>query len=335
MISLQSIAELEAHSDRVWSVSWNPSGTLLASCGGDKTVRLWGKEGENWVCKYRLEDGHQRTVRSVGWSPCGKYLASASFDATTCIWENKDRDFECIATLEGHENEVKCVTWCSNGSLIATCSRDKSVWIWEVDEDAEFECESVLNAHSQDVKMVLWHPTKEIVASASYDNTIKMFKNDGDDWSCFSTLASHESTVWAISFDKTGERLASCSDDKTLKIWQEYLPGNTEGVATVGSDSAWKCVCTLSGQHPRTIYDVKWCSLTDYIATACVDNAIRLFKESDCNTDKNQPSFDLLHTQYQAHTQDVNGLCWNPKIPGLLASASDDSIVKIWQVVEK
>ncbi|XP_013920212.1 PREDICTED: lissencephaly-1 homolog [Thamnophis sirtalis] len=130
--SLTLLSRIQAHPDSCcWFLAWNPKGTLLASCGGDRSIRIWGKEGDGWVCKSILGEGHQRTIRKVAWSPCGNYLASASFDATTCIWKKNQADFECAATLEGHENEVKSVAWAPSGSLLATCSRDKSVWVWE------------------------------------------------------------------------------------------------------------------------------------------------------------------------------------------------------------
>ncbi|KAK6183306.1 hypothetical protein SNE40_010812 [Patella caerulea] len=333
MPRLEEVTTLDGHIDPVWCVSWSPSGSLLATCSGDKTIRIWGKEGEKWICKTVLTDGHTRTVRYVTWSPCGRYLASASFDATVVIWSRKEGEFESIATLEGHENEVKAVTWASSGSLIATCSRDKSVWIWEVTEDEEFECASVMSSHSQDVKHVIWHPNKEILASCSYDDTIKLYKEDNDDWTCFQTLASHDSTVWKICFDQSGSRLASCSDDKTVKIWQEYLPGNEEGVVTHGTNSVWKCVCTLSGYHERAVYDINWNHVTGHLVTACGDDSIRVFGE-DAESNKNEPKFSLMTVINHAHSQDVNSVSWNPKIPNLLASCSDDNQVKLWRYVE-
>lgn len=148
-----------------------------------------------------------------------------------------------------------------------------------------------------------------------------------------STLESHTSTVWSLSFDSTGDRLVTCSDDKTLKIWQQYEPGNDRGIVTPEDEPVWKCVCTLSGYHTRTIYDVDWCKKTGLIVSACGDDIIRIFRE-DSDSDKHQPTFNLVCSMDNAHTQDVNCSQWNPSITGVIASASDDGSIKIWQYTD-
>nr|XP_002121169.1 probable cytosolic iron-sulfur protein assembly protein CIAO1 homolog [Ciona intestinalis] len=330
--TLDCVASLNDHGDRVWDVKWNPKGTLLATCGTDKTIRIWGKEGDKWVCKSILQDGHQRTIRKVGWSPCGNKLASASFDATICIWDKSSGQFESAATLEGHENEVKAVAWSQSGEYLATCSRDKSVWIWSVDdEEDDFECAGVLTVHTQDVKDIAWHPFEPIVASASYDDTIKLFKEDDGEWLSFATLSGHSSTVWSVSWSKDGRRLVSGSDDKTIKVWQKYEPGNMEGIATKGETPTWKCVCTLSGYFNQPIYCVTWCHQTDMIAACSGDNSIIVFREDESSGDSD-PIFSVVASTQQAHDQDVNAVSWNPTTPGLLASCSDDSCIKLWKI---
>eukprot|EP00271_Cylindrocystis_brebissonii_P018302 TRINITY_DN5118_c0_g1_i1.p1 TRINITY_DN5118_c0_g1~~TRINITY_DN5118_c0_g1_i1.p1 ORF type:complete len:380 (-),score=42.14 TRINITY_DN5118_c0_g1_i1:558-1697(-) len=346
-LAISEVQTLTGHTDRVWSVAWSPTGNSLASCGGDKTVRIWAKDGgfaseAKWICKAILEDNHNKTIRTCDWSPCGKYLATASFDMTVGIWEKVGDVFEFVASLEGHESEVKCARWSPSGTLLASCGRDKMVWVWEaVPPGNEFECVAVLSGHSQDVKSCVWHPSGAFLVSTSYDDSIKVWGEDadGDDWQAVQTLGppmGHSSTVWAAAFNRTGDRMVSCSGDLTLRVWDTSgQPGSSSSSSGETSQSSrWKHLCTISGYHERTIYTVDWSSCNDLIVTGDGSDCLRIFasaepeRESGCEG----PSFVQLIAKEKAHATDINCVKWHPKDPRLMASACDDGSLKIWKL---
>jgi WD40 repeat protein len=66
---LEQLASLNGHTeDRIWHASWSRSGTYLATCGEDRTIRIWSSTTKNWTndsitCIAVLENGQSRTLR--------------------------------------------------------------------------------------------------------------------------------------------------------------------------------------------------------------------------------------------------------------------------------
>ncbi|KAF8634809.1 hypothetical protein AX17_004062 [Amanita inopinata Kibby_2008] len=355
--SIRLVAELPAHEDRAWHVSWNPSKPLLASCSADKNVRLYSyarSEGQGEGggtakdIKFSLYNviptGHTKTVRAVAWSPSGETLATGSFDSNIGIWEQeveegngdesgdgtKKGEWECASLLEGHETECKSVGYSCDGNLLASCSRDKTVWIWEVLPDSEFECVSVLMEHTQDVKCVAWHPTEEILASASYDDTIKLYIDDpSDDWYCFSTLTGHSSTVWSLAWSPMQSYLASGSDDRTIRIWKRV------------GEHKWESVLVL-GEHERSVYSISWGQgkgqasegeeYLGWLASAGGDGVIRVWEMAEKDGELQARRIAELKGAHDVH--DLNAVSFSPRdgLQSLIATAGDDGGVRVWEI---
>lgn len=175
-------------------------------------------------------------------------------------------------------------------------------------------------------------------------------------------------TASVASVEKEQEKAASKNKDSDSD--SDSDDGDV-GMST-GNRFHWVKKCVLKDDHERTIFSVDWSPVNDMIASAGADNIICVYDDCSNNhgnnddttdhkdSDKNvasssSSSSSLSSTQYalssktqQAHSADVNCVRWNPKpsimttrsgdsvsftTGNLLASASDDGVVKIWRYV--
>jgi WD40 repeat protein len=75
----KELATLNGHDDRVHSVTFSPDGTLLATAGDDKAVRLWDAATAKEIAPpYR----HRAGVWAVAFSHDGRRLAAGCWSPT-------------------------------------------------------------------------------------------------------------------------------------------------------------------------------------------------------------------------------------------------------------
>lgn len=131
-------------------------------------------------------------------------------------------------------------------------------------------------------------------------------------------LAGHDGPVFSIDYDPQGDILASGSMDKTILLWQ----------AAPATGSSENLPYTNIGQitgHKGAITRVVWSRETHGIYSSSSDSTVGLWDTS---------SGQRLR-KFSGHDAVVNDICVSKRGTELLASASDDGSLRVWDHREK
>ncbi|MGB3652965.1 MAG: AAA-like domain-containing protein [Rivularia sp. (in: cyanobacteria)] len=285
---------LVGHQGAVKAVAFSPNGNTIASASGDKTVKLWSRNGK----LLRTLIGHKSLVWDVTFSPDGNTIVSGSMDGTIKLWNLNGK---LLKTIVAHQGGVLGVSVSKN--LIASVSSDRTIKLWTWDG----KLLQTLRGHRAPVWDVAISHDEELIVSGSEDRTVKLWNRQG---TLLATLRSHTNPVRRVAINPQGTVIASSSGDNTVKLW------NRQGVL----------LRTFNG-HQNEVWGVAFSPVSvatpkgfgQIIATAGNDQTIKLWKQKG-----------TLLTTLKGHSDWINDIAFSPD-GSLIASAGQDKTVKLWR----
>jgi eukaryotic-like serine/threonine-protein kinase len=339
------------HAGPVLSVAVSPDGERIASSSQDGIIKIWdAKTGR----ELRPIQAHESHARSVAFSPDGRLLASASWDSTVKVWDlqtGQERH-----TLKGHQHEVWSVAFSPDGELLASgggLSRVGELKLWNAVTGQEVRS---FPGHTGQVRCVAFSPDGQRLAScaADHDQTVKLW--DVQTGQELLTFRGHQHPVWGVAFSPDGGLLASCAASAMsaageLKIWDAHTGRlirdprqNTQGancvafspdgrrLASGSFDQTVKIWDVASGQealtlrgHAGEVRSVVFSPDGQRLFTGAHDGTVRVWDATPLGNQEDENCLTL-----HGHNDEVTSVAFHPHNPAVVASASIDGTVKLW-----
>ncbi|CAD8161628.1 unnamed protein product [Paramecium octaurelia] len=234
------------HNVEIYAIAQNLNGTLIATCGGDRIIRLYDPFNLTQVSQYQTSSDEVFT--SVEFSPSQDCILVSSTDNSCQLfylqqWKQKMRG-------SGHVDQVTCSTFLGGDKdSCVSGSKDRQIKLWNINNSF---CTRTLSTGSQVLSIISEHNVPVII-SGHRDGSIRGYSLKSDPKPIFQEKSFFDDSVTSLCISQDNHTLLCCSKEgyyiksydlrmnKLLKTYEhdKYMNSHDHNMITFGPDEKY------------------------------------------------------------------------------------------------
>ena len=287
---------IEGHNARIMDVACSADGTLIASSGEYRAIRLWDLQGNLVGKPLQLVSGPG--FPAIVFHPHEPLVIAGGDREIRVLNYSTNQELQRI---QAHWDIAFAIAISPDGTLIASGSRDHTIKFWTLDGK---QAGPTIAANTR-VWSLDFHPDGQMIVAGLEDHTIRLWNIEGE--AMGEPFQGHQDKVNSVCFSPSGLQIISGSNDKTVRRWNVYGE-----------------LLQQYAEHDDEVKSVAFNPDGTVIGSCSRDGTIRL------RTLAGEPVMDPL----RGHLSSVRAIAFHPTQP-LLVSGSHDDTIRLWAITPK
>uniref|UniRef100_A0A8C4TU78 WD repeat domain 17 n=1 Tax=Falco tinnunculus TaxID=100819 RepID=A0A8C4TU78_FALTI len=292
------------------------SGDRFAYCA---TLAIYIYQLDHQYNEFKLRaimSEHKKTITAISWCPHNPdTFASASADSLVIIWNVTEQ--KVVAKLDNTKGIPASLSWCWNADdAVAFVSHRGPLYIWTISgPDSGVTVHREAHSFLSDISLFRWHPKKKgKVVFGHTDGSLSIFQPDSQVGVLRIWNVSRTTPIDNFKLKKTGfHGLHVLSSPPKKKSCSSQYPTKNHHTSS-----------TSEAVPPPTLTQNQAFSLPPGHAVCCfMDGGVGLY-------DMGAKKWDFLRDL--GHVETIFDCKFKPDNPDLLATASFDGTIKVWDI---
>jgi len=294
----------KTHNQLITGIIETPSAVVLSSLDG--TISLWNSKTFELLSVVTPSSGESAcSVLSMAYSPRLSLIAACLEDCTVAFLSSES--LQVVMRINPYGEPVLSCAFSNNGDKLAVGSRDGRISVYKCSKQCSRICD--IKAHNDWVNYLVWSPDDTELSACSSDFTLTTWVVSSGKQK--RVLRGHEGAVTRCCYLLNGTVLASSGTDGTLRLWN--VRDDSEGSLI----SSVKLHASSGGVLSMTPRDKVNCSRLLTLGEDGVVRFVTTMKPAEL-------------ARLTGHGGPVRHIAFSPNNANILASASDDGTVKVW-----